>query len=627
MTTKGMVSPIKLTSYGIVGISFLLTTLALQFHIRHSLYVVIGWHGLVFAVYTLRKTEEARMSTYLSLAFLFGAGFLIFFSGLASMLGLLITKWILLSLPITVLGLVISSPLEWADLGLKFSREDWIPLLLLALAVGSRVVSVRGFSAPILHDPISHATWAKQIADTGQINYFYSPGLHILAALGKLTDGVNTPNYILRLTNIFNALCFLPVYYLFRKLSKSLIGGAIAAAIFLIAPLPTNFFWTAGKNGLVTALPFLLLLLYLLATEMPYWRKFIVTNIVVFVLILAHYPAAAIGLIGAFSLIVTSMKVKDLGHLAVGCILGVIWGVLKYRFEVELRTESVAQTLPAIALSGTNLYLFLIDLLNQAVGFLSNLPLRLFGGIGFAGLLLMGVDRTAKNFRWVAVFFFLNLLVAYVVNFTPLRSPLTLVYSTQILTLFIFIYLGAAYILMKILEVPTLPTPMLQPVVIGLVLVTVVASSVNVYQTYRRKQTNLNAVSINDLEAYQWLDKELNDGIILNNAAQNERAFIVFASDGGAWIPAFTDSEIAMPFTEFSSEETHENYQDYLALVEDPHSCEAIGDLVSKDIHYYYKDSQGVFGPVFDPAGNPENFKPIYAMDGIEIFEIVPCAP
>ena len=180
---------------------------------------------------------------------------------------------------------------------------------------------------------------------------------------------------------------------------------------------------------------------------------------------------------------------------------------------------------------------------------------------------------------------------------------------------------------MKILEVPTLPTPMLQPVVIGLVLVTVVASSVNVYQTYRRKQTNLNAVSINDLEAYQWLDKELNDGIILNNAAQNERAFIVFASDGGAWIPAFTDSEIAMPFTEFSSEETHENYQDYLALVEDPHSCEAIGDLVSKDIHYYYKDSQGVFGPVFDPAGNPENFKPIYAMDGIEIFEIVPCAP
>ena len=53
---------------------------------------------------------------------------------------------------------------------------------------------------------------------------------------------------------------------------------------------------------------------------------------------------------------------------------------------------------------------------------------------------------------------------------------------------------------------------------------------------------------------------------ILNNAATNERQFIVFASDSAAWLPVFTHLTIAMPFTEFATQATYDVFQHYSRL-------------------------------------------------------------
>jgi argonaute-like protein implicated in RNA metabolism and viral defense len=80
------------------------------------------------------------------------------------------------------------------------------------------------------------------------------------------------------------------------------------------------------------------------------------------------------------------------------------------------------------------------------------------------------------------------------------------------------------------------------------------------FSTYRENNPKKNMVSGNDIAAFNWINENLGDDChILNNAAKNNRSYIVYASDGAAWISVFTDCEIAMPFTEFSSVTTHQN--------------------------------------------------------------------
>ncbi len=211
-----------------------------------------------------------------------------------------------------IIFLLLKYPLEIEKVEFKISPTEWVLFLFAILSFISRVVSIKGYAVPILHDPISHATWSKEIYDTGLINYFYSPGLHILSALGMMVDKVNVATYVLRLTNLFNAFTFIPVYYLLKQTFKNETGALLGATIFLIAPLPTNFFWLSGKNALVIALPYLFLLLYSLQLEVPFGRKALFSNALIFVLILAHYPVAAISLIFAVSLLLAQRRLRGL---------------------------------------------------------------------------------------------------------------------------------------------------------------------------------------------------------------------------------------------------------------------------------------------------------------------------
>ncbi len=153
-------------------------------------------------------------------------------------------------------------------------------------------------------------------------------------------------------------------------------------------------------------------------------------------------------------------------------------------------------------------------------------------------------------------------------------------------------------------------------------------NSMQTFSTYREEQSKKNMVSGNDIAAFNWINEYLGDDChILNNAAKNNQSYIVYASDGAAWIPVFTDCEIAMPFTEFSSVTTHQNFEYYSRLLDGTYTCEDISRLIEQGIFYYYKDSQGVYGPQLNPEELVDNFSKVYEENGIKIYSIVPCSP
>jgi hypothetical protein len=128
-----------------------------------------------------------------------------------------------------------------------------------------------------------------------------------------------------------------------------------------------------------------------------------------------------------------------------------------------------------------------------------------------------------------------------------------------------------------------------------------------------------------DIQGYKFLEGLECEGVILNNGQVGDRKNIVYASDAGAWIPVFTDLEIAMPFTEFASKNTHENYDIYLNIRNGEYTCSDIDGLLEKEIEYYYKGSRGIFGPQLSPNKESQNFELIYSEGGVEIFKIIPC--
>ena len=593
--------------------------------IRHTYYLLVSLLGILLGILVLEGTEEFRPVPILLFSFLFGAGTIILMAGLMATIGIPI-RWWLVSLAFALAGIAFAlGKKEPQDFRFEISPTEILLVILAGLALVSRVVSVKGFIAPILHDPISHATWAKQIADTGQINYFYSPGLHILTALGALSDGVSVATYTLRLTNLLNGLVFVPIYFFLKNHLKSELGAGVGAFLFLCGTYPADLFWASGKNGLITALPFLFLLLYVIDLDLPFLRKAIVANALVFILILSHYPLAAISLLAAFTLILLQKEARKFLLIAGGIGLGIIWGLLKYPYQVALDSSSTEPALQPLSLGIHSVWQFLRAFWQAGLAQAPLPGLAFLGFIGLAGVIYALVYPKTRLKAWLPLFFILYTLVALVINFSPLTNTLSLVYRTQIISFFIFTYLGLAWIANWGLSAIESRWPKAAILVLLVILLASVYRNAVIFSEYRTQQSRKDPITQQDLDAFNWMQTHIKpEAIILNNAATNERQFIVFASDSAAWLPVFTDLKIAMPFTEFATQATHDVFQHYSRLQEGTYTCEDIAYFLEKGITHYFKDKAEIYGPQFEPR-NSSYFNLIYDENGIHIYEIIPC--
>lgn len=618
-------------TYQTILATLLILVLLLVFlGVRHSFYLYLWVIGSFFSILTLRKSKEIGFLFHILTGFFWGAGLVILFSSILSMANILIRPWILI-LPVSLnLLLIFFLPADYQIIKSKLSLEDFILGTFLAISLFAHVLSIKGFIAPILHDPVSHATWSKQIFETGRIDYFYSPGLHILAAFGMFVDKVNVATYVLRLTNIFASMLFIPVYYYLKVQYNSAKIALLGSASFLLGALPTNLFLIAGKNALVVALPFLPLLLYLIRkTENQIITTFL-SNGLIFILVIIHYPFAAISLLVVGSHVLFEKGFKKLVDILPGILTGLLWGIAKLPFRIQEVSTKITPERSPFNLSFSQIgKLIKSSFIQSYVYFHQPRDKYLFntGLIALSFILLMAFKE--KKFRGIIASVIGSLCLVILIKSIPtLAQTINLIYLTQLITFSGFIYIALAICLGTWLELLCRKTK-LRHINIFLLIVIILSVSIhsyNVYQAYRDNQTSKNLVSSNDLRAYRWIEENIApDEVILINAAQNNRKTIVYGSDGGLWIPVYTQNSVTMPFTEFSDQTTHFFYEEYKKLLQGGATCSVFDNLLNHGARYYYMDSSSIYGPQLDPNDYPNNLIRVYNQDGIRIYKLVGC--
>jgi hypothetical protein len=248
-----------------------------------------------------------------------------------------------------------------------------------------------------------------------------------------------------------------------------------------------------------------------------------------------------------------------------------------------------------------------------------------YGLLGLTIMLVISIKK--KKHLWFMLIPTINVLLMFLIEFVEKLTFFHLIFVTQILFSFVLIYIGIAFLFGKVV-IPFIQNKWGKFCSISLVSLTILAaySNYRVYTKSIEEQNYLNMVQETDLDLYLWMNDNIDEKyVILNNAQVGNGENVVFASDGGAWIPVFTHLEIAMPFTDFASINTHENYELYMNIRNEKFSCEDIDNLLEKRIAYYYQGSKPVYGPQINVEKSNENFEVLFSSGAAKIFKILPC--
>jgi len=145
-----------------------------------------------------------------------------------------------------------------------YLKENKFLLVLIAILIISRFLSILKFNVPPLHDPLTHAYFAKTISETGMINFSYSPLLHSIVGLLNQIFKIPIPKIILLINSLFLVLIPITIYFLIKKIYSNKLFAYLGFIAISIAPSPNNLFFTAGKNAFIFALLISIISLYYL---------------------------------------------------------------------------------------------------------------------------------------------------------------------------------------------------------------------------------------------------------------------------------------------------------------------------------------------------------------------------
>jgi hypothetical protein len=489
------------------------------------------------------------------------------------------------------------------SISFKIDKFDCFAALVALLAIGAKVVSIKDFYAPIVHDPMSHAEWAKSIVETGFISYFYSPGLHILAAAGEITGGFNVARQTLFITNIFNALIGIPIYILLKEGIKKDWWAVSAIILFSLGTYPTNLYFTAGKNSFIMSVSLVILIFYILiCTKKHNWKTILFTNALVYALIITHYPNGFIAaiLIGSYYLF-NFRLIKQALLLIPGFFLGASWGFIKYslffakivnpiyanyrnltpQWSIRYIKDTIISTWNGCTICLGTSTLSIVILILSLIGLMS---------------LVFYMNRKKEN-RWMVFGLAIFISTMLIIGLFKIDS-IKIIYITQMLFSFTFFYLSAAFAISHFI-IPFFEKRWRYTYIPIILLMTIISviSARNIYKKYQSEQLASNMVTKYDMDVFEWIESNIDKNeIILNNGIMGFEG-IVFPTDSGAWIPAFTFNKIAIPFSEFSTLNTYENHILHQAIIKDPGNCDILDQFIKKGITYYYRGRNEIYGP------------------------------
>lgn len=603
--------------------------------IEFAIYLIFCLIGLGWSVFFFK--ERLNILEHFFISFVLFAVIFICFCIFFAFLEIKLTIFVgIVFLAISILTFIFTKAFQNKNINIKIEKWDYLILFLFACALIAKVYSVASFEVPGLHDPITHAFFSKSIAETGYINYFYSPGFHIISAFGKMFNGYDVTKQILYITNFFNAYLGVVIYLFIKHSFKKNIWAISSSILFFLGYYPAMFFVNAGKNSLVFAIVLLFFFFFLIG---EYRRKksvpiLILANLTVMSIFLTHYPTgvfASTYLLAVFFVDFKKEKFRTV-LLGLGILLGLAWMIKTYHYNIDAATESAI-------VNSKPLYTLPNDVFYQAIDFLKSvwnaqiykntLLSKIVAFSSLTGFLLIMVkDLKNKEFIILSLWALFSLLLSLVLYLFSI-NPILIVLETYTISLFIYTYLFAGIVPQFFYDLASkeINKKILNICFAIFVVIAGVFLSKKMYKTFYERNNMHNVIQESDIRSFEWINNNIpNEEKFLINANGNDG--LVFSTDGGGWLEVFTDNEISTPFYDYGSKSTDENVDLYYELKNNLGDCNLIEKFIDRGYKYYFQGSK----PVFDKwLGEQKQlldsgrFQLLFDEGDTEVYKLIPC--
>lgn len=612
---------------------FFLSIILLLIKNSLGIYLLFLLIGLGWSIFFFKK--RFNLLEHILLSPVISTSIFIFFSVICSLANIKLTIWIgILFFLFSIIFFILFRVFGTQNIKLKIDKFDIVILILFLLSLYAKIFSVSEFYVPPLHDPISHSYFSKVIAETGYINYFYSPGLHIIGAFGQLFNGFNVAKQILYISNFFNAYSGVIIYLFVKHVFKSKVWAIFSALLFSLGYFPSNFYLNAGKNALVLAIS--LLFLFFLVIEQYRKKKelslIILSNVVIASIFFVHYPTAVFActyLLGVFFIDYKREKFKSV-LLGIGILFGFAFMLKTYKYNPALVNAASGNvsifTIPANFVQSTKDFMkYIWSIIISEGSVLKNFIE--FSAIVSLGLIVLKAFKSRKYTTLVLWIIFSVSLSTILQIFTV--TPFLIVLETFLITLPMYVLLCTG-LLVSVIYKYVCGFINRRVVNVGFLIIILVSAGYLTYRTYNQffKVTDsYNVIQESDIKSFNWIDENISDDdkFLINGNGGNG---LVFSTDGGGWLEIFTDNEISTPFYDYGSKETDDNIDLYVRLKNNLNDCDAINTLVNNGYKYYYQGSKPVFDSQIGDKNsllNSNRFEILFENGNSAIYKLIKC--
>lgn len=524
-------------------------------------------------------------------------------------------------------------------------KKTWLMtmtlFILCGIAIWSLIFSIGDRFAPILHDPMTHTEFARRIVSTGHINFFYSPGLHIISAVGELVGSYHVAKQVLLLTSAFIVIGGINLFIYIKSNFNHKYWALVSMLLFMFATFPAGFFYAAGKNSFVIALSLVPLLLITTSGNFKCKSlcRIILCNLIFYCLFIIHYPTA---LIAGFLVLVEYIVRKKILGLFIEFIPSVS-GILMFIYSKRDLLSNMSQDSLSnnnyslnFQLKLTEMFLKVKSIYEQISFFIKNDPIDnlvfwlAIGGIVY--LTIMAFKEKKYRSLVISIYVLFSLMMLYEISGIS-AARIRVFYETFILFMMLPIYIFSSYIIgdLFLLNLVRSVPHVKSFAYISIIIIAVMAGSV-MRGKYITTHDAINTLYKADIEVFNWIDTNLsNSANIVTNATSNSKKgdteFIVFPTDSGGWIPGFTDNSVSAQFSKYGDLSTFNNYEQWKILKEMPSNCEALKYFLENDYEYYFHGSRPVYGESLEiPATLLDiNYKEVYRSGNAVLYKIIPC--
>ena len=528
----------------------------------------------------------------------------------------------------------------------SFSWGKLVFLLLFLLVMVYRLLPTEALATPILHDPISHSEWLKQL----NITHFttkekwYPQGLEYYLNYFATYFDISYPKTVLIWTNFFTALFPVGFFYLGMLLVKKpgkyyLLYPMVLFTLAAIARVPTNFYFLAGKNSLIfvfSAAPIILYAMYTARSKLDH----LISAMLICAAIVIHYPTGFSLLVFYSSMSLLKMtswrrwRIKVDRQALYGFLSGVsalfVFGmILTYRVLPIYRgyppenDKSIGVVLTFIDKFGVIKYIS-DDFYSREVSLIGTMAVILFTA-ALAVFLFAANGEKYRRFTGYFLFSYivLSLVGAIILLFPDKVQGVFLGFQIQFFFIFVQIVL-VAWLVMYIFSRWSPASPaLIYGIFVFVLAALVVYMGAHQYNRYLVEQGIHKSTTPADFEAFRFINTEISDNkkFLIQLATTIN---VVVGTDSGVWIPSFTDKQVEVDFTDFANPKSYEILNLYLEVAKDSQDTEALKELYCDyDVGYIFFGSRKSSSDSMQKEeleGN-SNFEKIYD-NGASIFMI-----